>query len=209
MRIYPQKRLVAGQDLAPLDYLNPDLQECFTIGNSGLDSKNLNEKTLRSGDFAFQAWQEISQVIFGSMTTIAVVDTSTDFDSFGASGSFTANGSGMLYGSVTIPYLTPSIGETQWWTGTSYLTAGYNSAEFKFILHHKFAVYIDGIVVAETDNMGQGTGSGLHLNFCTPIQAGSHTVEVKVKLANGSTLANSIQFTPGAYGYCLLHIRKR
>lgn len=209
MRIYPQKRLVAGQDLQPADYLNPDIQNCFTVGNGGLDSKNLNEKTLRSADFAFQAWQEVQQVVFDSLSTIAVVNTSTDYDSFGASQPFVANGSGMLYGSVSLPYLLYSIGETQWWSGTSYLTGGYNSNELKFIIHHKFAVFIDGIMVAETDNLGQGVGSGLHLNFYAPIQAGNHTIEIKVKLANGSILASSIQFSPGAYGYGMLQIRKR
>lgn len=209
MRLYPSKRLEAGQDLQPADYLNPDIQNCFTVGNAGLDSKNLNEKTLRSGDFAFQAWQEVLQIAFTSLSSIAVVDTSTDYDSFGASQTFVVNGSGMLYGSVTLPYLIYSIGENQWWTGTSYLTGGYDQNEYKFIIHHKFAVFIDGIMVAETDNIGQGVGSGLHLNFFAPIQAGQHTIEIKVKLANGSILASSIQFTPGAYGYGFLQIRKR
>jgi hypothetical protein len=209
MRLFPHKRLVSGQDLQPSDYLNPDIQDCFTVGNAGLDSKNLNEKTLRSTDFAFQAWQEVQQVIFTSLSSINVVDTSTDYDSFGALQNFTVNGSGMLYGSVTLPYNHFSVGEVQWWSGTTYLTAGYNSNEFKFILHHKFAVLIDGIIVAETDNIGQGTGSGLHLNFFTPIQAGQHSIEIKVKLANGSALASAVQFAPGAYGYGLLHLRKR
>lgn len=209
MRIYPQKKLESGQDLQPADYLNPDLQNCFAVGNSGLCSKNLISETLRDGDFAPEAWQECFQIAFESLATIAVVDSSTDFDGFGAKATFTNSGSGMLYGSVSLPYSVYSIGETSWWTGTTYLTAGYNSNEFKFIIHHKFAVLIDGIIVAETDNIGQGVGSGLHINFFAPITPGEHSIEIKVKLANGSVLASATQFEPGAYGYGFIQVRKR
>lgn len=211
MRIYPHKKIVTGQDLQPADYLNQDLQQAFTIANGSLDSSNFDSATFINTDYDFQAWQEADHFYFdsGSLSSIAVVDTTTDFDSFGMKTAFTLSGSGIVYGSATLPYQVHSIGETNWWSSATQMVAGYIHNQLEFIIHHKFGVFIDGIKVAETDNIGQGVASGFHLNFCTPLTAGTHTLEIKVKLANGSALASSFEFVPGELGYAWLYLRKR
>ena len=71
-RIFPLKRVVAGQDIQPEDYINPDLQQSFTIGNTMLDGKNVPPEELTTANFAHKAWQKAEHIAFDSLDTILV-----------------------------------------------------------------------------------------------------------------------------------------
>lgn len=209
MRVYPHKRLVTTQDLAPSDYLNPDLQELFTTGNTSLDAKNIaTTGSLRSQNYELRAWQQAQHISCSSLSTIAVADVTSDYDTFGMDSTFTS-GACIITGSISLAYLINTVNEKDWiLTGTK-LIAGYDQPEYKFIIHHKFGVFIDGIRVAETDNLGTGSYSSVHLNFYAPVNAGTHTIEVKVKLPQGDVYVSATAFNPDDYGYIFLYGRLR
>jgi len=208
-RIFPLKRVVAGQDIQPEDYINPDLQQSFTIGNTMLDGKNVPPEELTTANFAHKAWQKAEHIAFDSLDTITVANAAPDYDEFGMSSTFVADHSCLLYGSMTLPYTINSVNEKDWILSSTQIVAAYDQPEYKFVIHHKFGVFIDGIKVAETDNIGTGTASYVHIPFYAPVTSGTHTIELKVKLPQGAVLSATDQFVPGDYGYCMLYLRYR
>lgn len=208
-RIFPIKRVVTGQDAQPEDYINPDLQQAFTVGNTMIDGKNIPADELVYSNFAHKAWHAIQHIKFASLDTITVANAAPDYDEFGMSSTFSVDHSCILYGSVSLPYTINGVNEKNWVLSGTQILAAYVQPEYKTIIHHKFGVFIDGIKVAETDNIGTGTASCLHLPFYAPVSTGTHTIEVKVKLPQGSILSVSNQFVPGAYGYAMLYQRYR
>ena len=209
MRAYPIKRVTNNQDAQPLDYINPDLQQSFTIGNTLLDNKNVPPEELLTSNYAHKAWAKADHFMCDSLSTITVANAAPDYDEFGMSASFTADHDCIVTGSISLPYAIHAVNEKDWVLSGSQLIASYDEPEYKFIIHHKFGVFVDGIKVAETDNLGTGTQSAVHLPYFAPVKAGTHTIEVKIKLAQGDILGSTDQFVPGAYGYIMMYMRYR
>jgi len=209
MRVFPIKRVAVGQDAQPDDYINPELQQLFTVGNTLIDAKNIPVDELVESNFVHKAWQKAQHIAFDSLSSITVANAAPDYDTFGMSSAFTVDHACILTGSISLPYTINTVNEKNWVLTGTQLIAAYNEAEYKFIIHHKFGIFIDGIKVAETDNIGTGIASCVHLPFYAPISPGTHTIEVKVKLPQGSVLSSSTQFVPGAYGYAMLYSRYR
>ncbi len=208
MHNLPHKKYQANQDFQTEDYYNLDLQKAYTIGNNELDTKNIVPESLKYSNFAFQAWHKAQHYGPTGLDTITVAAASSDFDDFGFSGSFTSP-EGIVNGSVTLVYEIYAVQEKNWILSGSQITLGYNSTEFKSNIHHKFAFYVDDIKVSETDYIGEGTFNTLHLPFYAPVGAGTHTFDLRVKLAQGDVLVSANQFVPEDYGYVWFYTRSR
>lgn len=196
-------------DLQPKDYLNAEFQEAYAVGNNSIDSKNILANQLRDTTFANRAWMHLQHYKLTSLTSINVGDVINDYDSFGFKQTITVP-DGIMTGSVTLNYAINSILEKNWMSLTTYLTLGYDNAENKYIIHHKFGIFLDGIMIAETDYLSGASFSTVHLPFYSPVTAGSHVLELKVRLPQGAINASTALFVPDTnYGYLLTQVRRR
>jgi len=208
MKLLPIKRFEQF-DIQPKDYLNAEFQAGYALGNTSIDSKNILANTLRHTNFADQAWMFIKHYKLTSLTSIAVTSVINDYDGFGFKQTITVP-DGIMTGSLTLNYQINSIFEKNWILTNTYLVEGYNDDKNKYIIHHKFGVFLDGILISETDNLSGATYNTVHLPFYSPVTAGEHILELRVKLPQGDINAETNIFVPDTnYGYLLCQVRRR
>jgi len=205
MKIFPQHKFLSGEDLQPDTYLNPEFQSVFGVANTQIDSENILVRELQSPQFEQGAWIVAQNLSASGLDTITVVSASEDFISFDCVFPFTSP-EGFLTGGMTLVYSLYSVFEP---TGSTAIDQQYTSAQYRSSNQHSFGLYLDGSIISSTDNIGQGTVSTVNIQFSAPIEAGSHSIEVKIKVPKGTVNVSADVFTPLDYAYCWLMTRRR
>jgi len=206
MKILNPRRFKAGESLQPDAYLMPEFQDSFGIANSQIDSRNIENRVLTTRVFAADAFTTISHLTLDSLSSILVASAVDSFDSFNCSATIDTP-EGFLTGSITLSYLINTVLEP---TDTAVINTGYVQTAFGSTIAHQFALFLDGIVIGQTDNLGEGSYNTCHIPFSTPIEAGTHVLELKVRLPIGRpNNGQTTLFNPSDYAYAWYQVRRR
>jgi len=203
VKVFNPRKFEYGESLQPDAYLNPEFQSAFGVVNGQIDSRNIQEENLSVDVCEGRAWLYADQIIFEDLSSIAYPEADGTFASFNCITTISPP-EGFMTGSISLVYTFYAVDVD--------LTNGdalyYNELRLKTLPTHRFALFLDGMIIGETDNIGTQSRTSCHIPFSTPIESGEHVLELKVQLPAGSIFPLP-EFNPINYAYAWYQVRKR
>lgn len=203
MKVFNPRKFEYGESLQPDAYLNPEFQSAFGVVNGQIDSRNIQEENLSVDVCEARAWLYADQIIFEDLAEIDYADADGTFASFNCITTINTP-EGFMTGSISLAYFFGALD----FDLTNGDATNYNDARLKTLPVHRFALFLDGMIIGETDNIGSQQRTSCHIPFSTPIESGEHVLELKVQLPAG-LLIPFPEFSSIDYAYAWYQVRKR
>jgi len=203
VKVFNPRKFEYGESLQPDAYLNPEFQSAFGVVNGQIDSRNIQEENLSVDVCEARAWLYADQIIFEDLLDIFFPEADGTFASFNCITTINTP-EGFMTGSISLVYAFDSVSSDL----TNGDAANYNDTRLKTLPVHRFALFLDGMIIGETDNIGSQEWTSCHIPFSTPIESGEHVLELKVQLPAGSA-APIPEFVPINYAYAWYQVRRR